>query len=295
MKEVLASTVVAALLAAPVAGQSKASGKMHARQVFVTVTDRAGAPILDLMQDDFEITEDGAARRITRAGLAKDPLRIVLLVDTSETTAQALNQIRAGLQEFFTALPPEHEILFVSTGQQIRVRVQPTTDRKKLNDAARSLFSDGGTTRLMDAILEMDDRFLRKAEDRWPAFVIITGDGAESSAPANEKKFNDWLRALPARGIAAHGIVLKSKSGGLPEYVTNHVVVTAGGHYEVMNTSNALPAKLTAIAQQFARDADTARTKYLLSFQTDAAENGPVSIGVTREGAILQMSNGRVR
>src|SRR5215510_12669163 len=106
MKEVLASTVVAALLAAPVAGQSKASGKMHARQVFVTVTDRAGAPILDLMQDDFEITEDGVSRRITRAGLATDPLRIVLLVDTSDTTAPALNQIRAGLQEFFAALPP---------------------------------------------------------------------------------------------------------------------------------------------------------------------------------------------
>ena len=147
----------------------------------------------------------------------------------------------------------------------------------------------------MDAILEMDDRFLRKAEDRWPAFVIITGDGAESSAPANEKKFNDWLRVLPARGITAHGIVLKSKSGGLPEYVTNHVVVTAGGHYDVMNTSNALPAKLTAIAQQFAHDADTAKTKYAIAFQTDAAENGPVSIGVTREGAVLQMSNGRLR
>jgi VWFA-related protein len=295
MKEVLASTLAAALLAAPVGGQSNASGKMHPRQVFVTVTDRAGAPILDLTQDDFEITEDGVTRRITRAGLAKDPLRIVLLVDTSDTTAQALNQIRAGLQEFFTALPPEHEVLFVSTGQQIRVRVQPTTDRKKLNDAARSLFSDGGTTRLMDAILEMDDRFLRKAEDRWPAFVIITGDGAESSAPANEKKFNDWVRALPARGIAAHGIVLKSKSGGLPEYVTNHVVVTAGGHYEVMNTNNALPAKLTAIAQQLVRDADTAKTKYAVTFQTDAAENGPISIGVTREGAVLQMSNGRLR
>ncbi len=28
---------------------------------------------------------------------------------------------------------------------------------------------------------------------------------------------------------------------------------------------------------------------------SDATENGPVSIGVAREGAILQMTNGRLR
>src|SRR5262245_21643154 len=188
MKEVFACAVATAMLVAPAGGQSKPAGKMRPRQVFVTVTDRAGAPLLDLEHDDFEITEDGVTRRITRAGLAKDPFRIALLVDTSDTTAQALNQIRAGLQEVFTALPPEHEILFVGTGQPVRVRVPPAPGRKKLTAAARALFSDGGTTRLMDAILEMDDRFLRKADDRWPAIVIITGDGAESSAPANEKK-----------------------------------------------------------------------------------------------------------
>jgi hypothetical protein len=37
------------------------------------------------------------------------------------------------------------------------------------------------------------------------------------------------------------------------------------------------------------------QTKYEIAFQTDAAENGPRSIGVAREGAILQMTNGRLR
>ena len=62
-----------------------------------------------------------------------------------------------------------------------------------------------------------------------------------------------------------------------------------------MNTSNALPARLTAIAQQLARDFESVQTKYEIAFQTDATENGPRSIGVAREGAILQMTNGRLR
>lgn len=52
---------------------------------------------------------------------------------------------------------------------------------------------------------------------------------------------------------------------------------------------------MTAIAQQLAHDFDSAKTKYAITFQTDAIENGPVSIGVTRAGAILQMSNSRLR
>ena len=296
MKDVLAAAVVLVGAGTSVlSGQSKPPGKIHTRQVFVAVTDRDGTPVLDLTANEFEIKENGVARPIDRAGLAKSPMRIALLVDTSDTTTQALNSIRAGLLDFLAALPPQHEVMLVSTGRQMRIRVPPTLDRKKLTDAAKGLFSDGGATPLMDALMEIDDRFMRKAEDRWPVFVIVSGDGAESSAGANEKKFNDWARALPARGIAAHGVVLKAKSGGLPEIVTSQVVQNAGGHYDVMNTGNSLPAKLAAIAQQLARDFESVQTKYEIAFQTDATENGPVSIGVAREGAILQMTNGRLR
>jgi Mg-chelatase subunit ChlD len=296
MKEVLAAAVVlAGAMTSGLGGQAKPSGKMHTRQVFVAVADRGGAPVLNLTAADFEIKENGVARTIEHAGLAKSPMRIALLVDTSDTTAQALNSIRAGLLDFLAALPPEHEVMLVSTGRQMRIRVPPTSDRRKLTDAAKGLFSDGGATPLMDALMEIDDRFMRKAEDRWPVFVIVSGDGAESSAGANEKKFNDWAKALPARGVAAHGVVLKAKSGGMPEVVTSHVVQNAGGFYDVMNTSNGLPAKLAAIAQQLARDFESVQTKYEIAFQTDATDNGPVSIGVAREGAILRMTNGRLR
>jgi len=295
MKALVAAAAAAALTSTGTALSQGKPGALHTRHVFVTVLDRGGKPLLDLPPSDFDIAERGVKRQVQRAALATSPMRVALMIDTSDGAAQAVNQIRIGLLDFLDALPPPHEVLIVSTGRQMRVRVPPTTDRKKLTDAAKGVFSDGGATPLMDALLEIDDRFMRKADDRWPVFVIITGDGAESSAGANEKKFNDWLHALPGRGIAAHAIALKFKGGGMPEIVASHVAQTANGFYDFINTSNSLPGKMKAIAEQLARDFERVQTKYDIAFQTDESDATPVAIGVAREGVTLEMTNTRLR
>src|SRR5207244_270041 len=111
--------------------------------------------------------------------------------------------------------------------------------------------------------------------DRWPVVVIVTADGAEGSAGANEKKFNEWLVAMPMRGIDAHGIALKYKGGVMPEIVASHVTQTAGGLYDFMNTSNALPDKLKQIGVRIAADQKAMATKYEIEFQTDATDQRP--------------------
>jgi len=52
--------------------------------------------------------------------------------------------------------------------------------------------------------MEVDDRFFKKAEDRWPVFVIFTSDGTESSAGAREKEWNTTT-ALPEKMKALAG------------------------------------------------------------------------------------------
>jgi Mg-chelatase subunit ChlD len=223
-------------------GAKKTPAKGRTRWVYVKVTDPAGAPVLGLGPGDFEVKEDNAVRPVTAAGMATNPMRIMLLVDTGDGTSAALNHIRAGLLAFLDAVPPDAEVMLISTGRQVRVRIQPTTDRKKLKDVAGGLFSDGGATPLIDALLEMDDRFVRKTEDRWPVFVIITGDGAESSALAHEKAFDAWLQDLPGRGISAHAFALKYKGGGVPDMIANHVVP----YRDFNSVPAALPVNLRA-------------------------------------------------
>jgi hypothetical protein len=100
--------------------------------------------------------------------LAATPMRVALLVDTSAATSGAIAQLRAAVTAFLDALAPEHEALLVTTGRRVQVRVPPTLDRVKLKGGAGGLLSDGGPTALIDALTEVDQRFMRKSGDRWP-------------------------------------------------------------------------------------------------------------------------------
>ena len=99
------ATVVAALFAAPALAAAQIP-----KQVFVTVTTGWGAPVLDLMPEDFGIREGSLTRKVTHAALANDTMRIALIVDTGEVVAQLLHPFRPGLQSFVDALPEPTEI-----------------------------------------------------------------------------------------------------------------------------------------------------------------------------------------
>lgn len=231
-------------------------------------------------------------RTVVRAGLATAPMRIALIVDTSDAANAALNHLRTGLAAFLDAIPPEAEVMLVSTGRQMRVRVQPTLDRKKLKDAAGGLFPDGAGTPLIDSLLEIDSRFLRKADDRWPVFVLVTTNGTESSAGAREKEFNQWIDGLRLRAVSAHAVVLKVKDGsGMPEVIALNMTRNTGGRYESLVISNALPEKLKALGATLASDVQQRATRYQIDFETDTT--GPltqINVGVPREGVKLQIS-----
>ena len=138
-------------------------------------------------------------------------------------------------------------MLLVTTGRRVQVRVPPTTDHKKLEDSARGLLSDNGPTPLADALLEIDERFMT-AKNRRPVFVILTGDGSESSTRSDDKQFGSWLDHLAARGVRAHAVVLKT-GNGVPEAIAGAVVRATGGHFETVSSGTALGDKLKSIAE----------------------------------------------
>ena len=204
------------------------------------------------------------------------------------------------LVSFLDALPPDDEVLVVTTGRQVRVRIPPTTDRQKLKDFAAGLFNDGGGTRLMDGLLEIDDRFFKKAESRWPVFVVFTSDGIEGSAGARENEFMRWTLMLGPRGITAHALVLKSIKGrgvpeaiGIPDIVAENIAQNSGGEYSVMNTTAILPDKMKGIGETLARAHRNMSGWYAVDIQTTATEFTPVIVNVARDGLLLQVSDRR--
>src|SRR6185436_16354522 len=226
---------------------------------------------------------------------AKDPMRIALMLDTSDAAAPALTHMRAGAVAFLDALPPEDEVILITTGRQMRVRVPPTTDRKKLKDTAAGLFTDGAGTVLMDGLLEIDDRFFKKAEDRWPVIVLFTSDGTESSTGSREKEFMKWSPLVGTRGITVHALVYKTPRGSqMPEIVAENLTTNSGGKFEKFNTPTSLPEKMKALGEQLALDHRNMSNWYEVDVETELTELVPLDVTViAHEGVRLQMSNTR--
>jgi hypothetical protein len=263
------------------------------KQLFITVVNLGGAPVTDLQPGDFDVREGGLPRKVVRAGPANDPMRIALIVDSSETVGSAaLNQFRAGLRNFYDALPLETEVALMTIGRQARMRIAPTTDRKKLNDSASGFFADGGGTAALDGVIEGYSRFLRKAEARWPVMVLVTTDGPITGS-VRDDELERLLRELQAAGVVAHAIVVSTRGSGTPTGVALSVTGSTGGSYEAIAAATALPDKMKALGERLAKQFQGASSLYRVEYLSETKEPRGVEVGIARSGVRLTISDRR--
>jgi hypothetical protein len=282
---------VLAILALALCAGAPLSAQRTQRRVFVTAADGSGAPILDLVASEFELLENGVSREVLRATRVTGPMRIALVVDSSGAVAPLLNNLRAGLATFLDELPGEHQITFISTGGQIRIRQPMTTDRQKLKTAAGLFASDGGANSLIETMIEVDRRFLNGDPGQWPVFVIVTTDQGATRWEPNYDRFNRFVADFVARGGTAHAIVLHGKAGGITTEFVMNVVENTGGYYESMAIANVLPDKMKMVAEHMDANYKAMSNWYELEFAGDGRAQMPrVQVGTKRAGLSLKMS-----
>ena len=170
------------------------------KRIYVSAVDGKGEPVVDLSARDFQVTENGVKREVSRVTLGTAPMRVVLMVDSSTSIQPMMLSFRNALNLFADALPPEHEVTFVTSGGQIRVRTQPSTDRSQLKTAIGLLAAEGGANAFLETLIESDQRFLKTAPDRWPVFVILTTDMTDSQREPDVARYNKFMNDFLARG-----------------------------------------------------------------------------------------------
>jgi Mg-chelatase subunit ChlD len=182
---------------------------------------------------------------------AANPLRIVLLVDSSSSMTMMLTEFRAGLNAFLDSIPDDVEVSLVSTGGQLRIRVPPTLDRQRLHQAASGFASDGGANSLFDTLLESDQRLLRSARDRRPVVVAITTDQLSRTEPDIER-YNRFMHDFVERGGRAHAVVIRSGQMGINSQILDNLTTNTDGLYMVLAVGNSLATRMREIAVQIA-------------------------------------------
>ncbi len=277
----------ALLLALP----SAVAAQRVAKRIFVSAVDAGGQPIVDLQAADFQITEDGVKREVTRATTGAAPLRIVLLVDSSTATGSMMNTFRIALNGFADMLPLEHEVSFITTGGQIRVRTEPSTDREKLKAEIGRFAAEGGANAFLETIIEADTRFLKPAPTQWPIFVIVTTDNGDTRREPDLARYNRFMNDFLGRGGVAHAVVIAGRQTGPVTDLTQNLVQNTGGMYAAIVVENGLPDRLKNIAARLSDDHHLMVDRYEVEFSGDATLTQPtIHVKVGRDDVRLQMS-----
>jgi hypothetical protein len=264
------------------------------RRIFVAALDAAGAPVTNLTIADFVATENDVPREVTRAQLGTRPLRVVLLVDSSHIMAPLVKSFREALDTFADTLPPEHEISFISTGSQIRVRTQPSTDRAELKAQIARFTPDNGANSMLETMYEADTRFLKAVPDQWPAIVILTTDNGDTRREPRVDAYNRFMNDFVARGGIAHSIVLEGKQVGPISELTQNLIDNTGGTRFAVNTEHVLPVRMKELAERLADDHRVMRDRYVIEIAGDPKVTQPiVNVKVNRGDVRVQMSGRR--
>lgn len=196
----------------------------------------------------------GLSRDGTAQPGAREPMRIVLLVDSSGTVAPMLTSFRAGLKVFLDELPGESEIALVSTGGQFRMRVPPTSDRQKLRAAAGSFTADGGSNSVVRTMVEADTRLLKGADRRRAVLVVITTDRGGYPNDNSVDIYNTFMRDFLGRGGRAHAVIIRPSGGGVTSEILEHLTENTGGFRETITIASALPKVMKTLTEYVAAD-----------------------------------------
>jgi Ca-activated chloride channel family protein len=148
--------------------------------IVVTITGRPSNASLDLKPEDFEIFEDGAPQEIANFSRNADqPLKMVMLFDTSLSVARVLDFERIAAARFFErVIRPQDRAAVFSVSTDVVVLQEFTNKVPLLVDATRHLRAQGATS-LYDGIYLAAD-YVEKAQGR--RMIVVVSDGGDTTS-----------------------------------------------------------------------------------------------------------------
>jgi Ca-activated chloride channel family protein len=235
----------------------------------VSVINRQGKYVVDLHQQDFRVYEDGAEQAIVHFSNVDQPFSVVLLIDTSGSTAPYLEQIKAAAKAFVDQLRPSDTVRPVYFHGEIKPLTAEGINDPKLFSAAIDRIEPGPInmgTRLYDAV-NFSLGALRPTAARKAVILLTDGE-------------NTWGKATMKGTLRdaeeSDTIFYTLQYGGAqrdprPQKYLEQLAEKTGGRYFKGGDMN-------AIRQSFVEVAEELRRQYVLGYEP----NQPERIGVRK-------------
>jgi len=220
----------------------------------VSVIDRQGKYVVDLQQKDFRIYEDGVEQLITHFSNVDQRFSVVLLMDTSGSTASFLEQMKGAAKSFVEQLRPADTVQPVYFHGEIKPLTMKSISDPKLLSVAIDQMAPGPLnmgTRLYDAV-DFALSALRPVSGRKAVILFTDGE-------------NTWGKATTKSTLhdaEESDVVIYTLQYGDPpaQKYLQQLAEKTGGRYFMAADAN-------TIRRSFAEVAEELRRQYVLGYQ----------------------------
>ena len=209
--------VASAVVLAAWAAASAVLPAQSAQQLYLTVLDDDGRPVVDLRAREISVEENGVRREVLYLARPSGPADVSILVDTSEAVVPSTTHVRRALGEFVDALDGYARMSLMTFGDlPVRV-VPPTTRLSAMREAVDRVFpAVGAISRFQDALIQTV-RDIRNRRPSRPTLVIVTSDQvagafATESPNTSARPVDQVIEVLQAIGAPVHIVALRSSA-----------------------------------------------------------------------------------
>jgi len=265
---------VAAVLAAIVAGtltvharsQQKFKVSTNTVAVYVTVTDADKRLVPNLIQEDFEIYDNGKLQPITSFDNHPLPITVTVMLDTSGSMTVALDLVKRAAEQFLIRLLPDDMGMVGAFNDKIEFHPASFTANR---DELVGLLADldfGYPTRLYDAV---DESITQLEGIQGRKVVLVFTDGEDTASKLGAGKVTDRARA---EDVMVYSIGLQNEyfNGqrqvrSSPDRGLKNLSGETGGGFFLLKRTDELGATFTRVAEEL-------HSQYVLGFSPEVMD-----------------------
>lgn len=148
-----------------------------------TVSDRKGIPVSELVQEDFQVYEDGIPQQIEYFSREDIPVTVGLVIDNSGTMGPRRSEVIVSSLAFAHSSNPEDQMFVVNFNENVSFGLpdnMPFTDKMDQLEFALSRITADGRTALYDAVAAALHHLEQGNRDK-KALIVISDGGDNAS------------------------------------------------------------------------------------------------------------------
>jgi Ca-activated chloride channel homolog len=253
----------AALLIAPMAAQDPQKFRISTNTVamYATVTDSDKRLVTDLVEDDFEVYDNGKLQTITSFDNKPLPITVIVMLDTSGSMTIALDLVKRAAEEFLMRLLPEDQGMVGAFNDKIQFLPDGefTSNRDVLIRSLKDL-DFGYPTRLYDAVNQSMAQ-LKGIPGRRVVLVFTDGDDNASKVGSGDVTDRARVEETMIYSIGLETVYFNGQQRvrSSPDRGLKKLSEETGGGFFLLKKTDELGPTFTRVAQEL-------HSQYVLGF-----------------------------